>query len=680
METDVFVGRQAELADICGLLGRARHVTLTGAAGAGKTRLAMRLAEPLERESPGYVRIVDVSETPDDLLALTETVAGAIGAHQRPGRPVERVVAELSANPGLVVLDGCDRVAHTAGVLVDHLLREVEGLHVLATSRQRLGFPHEHVYPIGGLSTADAVDLLVMLAGDRLAGTDPAEICRRLDNLPLAIELAAETPDPAGADLFAGPSDPFRDCPRPGGGPGPSGCASPRMFPRRYASLCGALGMSYELCDPEERLVWARMSVFSECFDAEAAQSVCSVGDLSAGQVLDALNGLTDRSVLTREGGPRGARYRLLGVVRGFGAARLAELGETCQGRRRHRDFFFGLAARAAQGWKDDQLTWYRRLAPDLANLRQAVEYCYDRPEDRRQGLELVSFLWFLWICCGNHTVGYSLLQRGLELEREPGTERNKALWVYAWMAIQRGDVEDAERALAECDTGVPGWDSTAYVSHFHAHLAMARGDLTEAMRFIKDARMRHRSAGDVFPGFLPTYVVVATALMLADRHEEAVSVLHEGRDLCASCGDYWTLARLDLLLAQAEHLLGNTPAAAAAARESMRGARLFGDDVCLIEGIETFGVIAEGDGNDALAIRLLGAAAVARGGAGLPPCRAPILAGLLEGSEERLRGRTDEKEYDRLLEPGQTNGLGDAVEHALQGVAESEPEDEYDD
>nr|BFE86119.1 hypothetical protein GCM10020093_087200 [Planobispora longispora] len=123
-------------------------------------------------------------------------------------------------------------------------------MRILATSRQPLGFPHENVYPVEALSTADAVDLLITLAGDKLGGADPADLCRRLDNLPLAIERAAATPTP----------------------------------PPRHGALCDTLGLSHELCGVEERLVWARLSVFSGGFDAAAAQHVCAAGDLTRGR------------------------------------------------------------------------------------------------------------------------------------------------------------------------------------------------------------------------------------------------------------------------------------------------------------------------------------------------------------------------------------------------------------
>ncbi|MFC4057689.1 ATP-binding protein [Planomonospora corallina] len=662
MEADLFVGRRTELAEICGLLARTRRVTLIGPAGSGKSRLALRLAGTLGQDSPGYVRVADLSEAPDDLPGLARTLAGVLGARVRPGASaVDAVTVELLSRPRLLVLDDCDRVAGAAGALVERLLHQVGDLRVLATGRQRLGFTGEHLYPIGGLPDDDAADLLAALAGDRLGGRDPVEICRRLDNLPLAIRLAAASPDPGGARLF--PDGSLVDGSSPDG---PRGDGEAR----RHGSMGAALDWSHELCDPAERLVWARASVFAGSFDAGAAQHVCGPG-LSTGQVLDALSGLFDRSVLTREKAAGGVRLRLTNTARAYGAARLDLLGETAEAELRHRDHFFGLAVRANEGWRNDQLGWYRRLVPDLANLRRAVDHCYADPAGRRRGLELVSCLWFLWVCCGRTALGRELILRGLELEPAPCPERFKALWVHTYMSIQRGEYDEAERALAECaavDRDGAG-EMAPYVSHFQAHLAVARGDLGSALRLIKEARERHRSAGDLLPGFLSTYTVVAVGLLLAGHHDQAVVVVREGRELCASCRDYWTLAHLDLILGLVEHLLGNTAAATASVREALRGARVFDDDPALVTGLEVLAVIAAGDVDDTLALFLLGAARAAWESTGAPPRRLPLLDGILAGAEARLRARTDTDEYDRLIETGRATDLRTAVECALQGV-----------
>jgi predicted ATPase len=647
MRADVFVGRKTELADVSTLLERVRHVTLTGPAGAGKSCIALRLARSLEHELPGDVHVVELSEAPADLDALTEMLADLIGVSRQPDVPVlQSLIDELVPRRSVIVFDTCDRVVGVAGVLIGLLLRSVEGLRVLTTSRQRLGLPGEHLYPVGGLSEADAVQLLSILAGGRLGITDPMELCKRLDNLPLAIALAAAEPDPGASDIFAVASG-----------------------ARRHGSMRVAYGWSHELCSPQERLLWARASVFSGTFDLEAAEGVCAGGALSSEEVLDALLGLLDKSILAREEGEGGVRYRLLNTVRAFGAVWLDRLGETDETRRRHRDHFLGMSARAEMSWQGRQLEWYRRLVLECANMRGAIEYCYSRPEEYRKGLDLVGNLWFLWACCGMQAPGDDLLQRGLDLDHTPSPERVKALWVHAWVSIQRGDLERAERTLAECAAEDADGYATAYVSQFQAHLAVVRGDVVEALQLIQLARVRHRSTGNVFPGFLPTYTVVATAMMLTGRHDQAVAVLQEGRELCESCGDYWTLIRLDLLLGQAEHILGNTAGAVVAARGALRGARLFGDTISLMEALEVFVVIAEADVNDTFAATMFGASNAAWENAEVPPSRSPMITSLLRKAELRLRGRMGRVEFERLTERGATISLRTAVENALQGA-----------
>lgn len=646
MRADVFVGREKELTEVSALLGKTRHVTLTGTAGVGKTRLALHLVRTLENESSADVHVVDLADAPGDLVSLAETVAGAIGVRGRPGVPAPQSLVEaLAPRRTLIVLDTCDRVIGAVAALVEEL-RAVADLRILATSRQRLGLSDEHLYPVGALPPADAVYLLTALADRRLDDMDPAELCDRLGNLPLAIELAAASPDPGTADVFTATSGTWR-----------------------HSSMRAAHGWSHELCDPKERLLWARASVFSGTFDMEAVKEVCVAEGLTADEVSDTMIGLLDKSVIAGEDGQCGRRYRLPATAREFGAVWLDLLGETGEMRRRHRDHFLSLSGRAEIGWQCEQLDWYRRLVLECANVRQAIDYCYARPDERRKGLELVGNLWFLWACCGMHVPGDNLLQRGLDLERTPGPERTKALWVHAWVSIQRGDLERAERTLAECVAEDPEEHATAYVSQFQAHLAVLRGDVGAALHLIKQARERHRSAGNVFPGFLPTYTVVATAMMLSGSLQQAVSVLREGRELCASCGDRWTLIRLDLLLAQAEHLLGGTDVATASVRDSLRGARLFGDTFSLLEGLEVAAVAAEATEDDALAALLLGAADAARTGTGVPPIRSPVLTSLLRMAELRLRGRLGRARFDGLTERGSATDLRSAVEHALQGT-----------
>ncbi|TMR97669.1 ATP-binding protein [Nonomuraea basaltis] len=646
MGVDVFIGRQAELADIVALLEGERHVTLTGAAGVGKTSLALHVARALEHELPGGVHVLDLYDAPDDLSSLIEMLADVIGVRGQPNvSTLQSLADQLAPHPSLIVLDTCDRVVGAAGLLVDLLLRSVGALRILATSRQPLGLPDERRYLVDGLRAEDAVQLLTTLADGRLDGVDPAELCERLDHLPLAITLAATGPHPIADDVpVTASSD------------------------RRHSSMQAAYGWGHELCTPGERLLWARASAFSGLFDLEAAQHVCAGDGLTSDDVRGALLGLLGKSVVIRQERECGIRYRLSYTAREYGAARLEHLGEAGEMRRRHRDYFLDLSARADTGWRSRQLEWHQRLAVDRADLRTAIDYCYSTPGEHGKGLEMVVNLWFLWTCCGMQALGDDLLRRGLDLDRAPSPIRVNALLLHAWVLIERGDLDDAERILAECDAAGSG--AAAYLSQLQAHLAVLRGDVGDSLRLIKDARVRHREAGNVVPGLLTTYIVMATALMLGGHHDEAASVLNEGRNLCHTCGDYWTLTRLDLLLAQAQHLAGDS-AATASTRDSLHIARLLDDSISLIEGLEMSVVIAETEEEDELATILLGASDAASKQVEVPPCRrSPVLSTMLRTSELRLRGRVNRAKFHQLIELGGSTSLPAAVEHALQGTS----------
>ena len=408
----------------------------------------------------------------------------------------------------------------------------------------------------------------------------------------------------------------------------------------------------------------------SGTFDLEAAEGVCSGGVLGAEEVLDALLGLLDKSILAREEGEGGVRYRLLNTVREFGAVWLERLGETGETGRRHRDHFLGLSARAEMSWQGRQLEWYRRLVLECANMRGAIEYCYSRPEEYRKGLDLVGNLWFLWAC--------------LRHAGPPGTIFSSVVWISTTPPAPSGSrhcgCTPGSRSSAATSTGRSEFSPSAPP---RTPTAMPRPTSASSRLTWRSSgamwwrhsssfstpRGLHRSTGNVFPGFLPTYTVVATAMMLTGRHDQAVSVLEEGRELCESCGDYWTLIRLDLLLGQAEHLLGNTASAVVAARGALRGARLFGDTISLMEALEVFVVIAETDTDDTFRRDHVRRGPGRLGEREVPPSRSPMITSLLRNAELRLRGRMGRAEFERLNEEGGMIGLRAAVEHALQGA-----------
>lgn len=297
-----FVGRRDEIAEIAALFERARLVTLSGAGGVGKTRLGLELVRMV---APGAA-VVDVAET-DGPDALVSAVLDAVGGSTVP----------------LLVLDTCEVLIGRVATLVGELLTADPGLRVLAIGRQSLAVPGEHLRVLTGLPPKDACALLADLSGVWLP-----EVCVRLDGLPLAIELAAaRLRTMSAADVLAGLEDRF-DLLVDEGRDGPS----------RHRALATCIGWSHQLCTAQERLFWARASVFGGEFDLDSATYVCQDDTLRAEDMIDVITGLVDKSVLLCRQVPGGVRFRMLDGLREFGAGWLALLGQEHAVRLRRHD------------------------------------------------------------------------------------------------------------------------------------------------------------------------------------------------------------------------------------------------------------------------------------------------------------------------------------------------------
>jgi predicted ATPase len=355
-ETVSLVGRAHELAVVERLLRTARLVTLTGTAGVGKTRLARRAAAAAAPDFPDGVRLVDLSLL-DDPSLLVHTVATALLPRDRATLPLIDVIdGFLGDRSMLLVLDTCDAQVEACADLAEVLLRAAPGLAILATSRRAFGMMAEHVVqvaplpvpPDGPAASAPAEPCAaVALFGERAAAWVPGfalapetlpaveSLCRRLEGVPLAIELAARRlTDLSLAEVADGLDDCFallrddRYDPLSGGA-----AAGP---PNRHASLRTAIGWSHELCTPPERLLWSRLSVFPGVFDVRAAEAVCASRELPPGLVFELILCLVDRSIVVAEEHPDGMRYRMPVSMREFGHEWLARVGEGEALRLRH--------------------------------------------------------------------------------------------------------------------------------------------------------------------------------------------------------------------------------------------------------------------------------------------------------------------------------------------------------
>lgn len=466
-----FVGREAELERLCELAARERLVTLTGPGGVGKTRLALRLGAELLDGSGDGVWFVDLAPLSDGALVVFRT-AEVLGVTARAGQEVLDALGErLSPRRLLLVLDNCEHVVEAAASLVGELLGRCPGVFVLATSREPLGIAGEHVYRVpalsvppseevdelGALAGSEAVQLFVARAAQQRPGfaldsdnaSAVAGVCRRLDGIPLAIELAAVRMRSMSIDDLNARLDHRLTLLR-----GASRTALPRQ-----QTLLALLEWSYRLLSEPERLMLARLAVFpSGGFDLAAVEDVC--GDASGAEygALDHLDALVDKSLVQIEDSAGVSRYRLLETIREYASAKLDESGqqEATVARRAHRDHYLALAETAEPNLVGaDRLVWLDRLSAEQDNLRVALAECLLDP-DADPGLRLAAALVQFWGPRGHAVEGARALVRQLERPeaRDPTPARGRALGALShllsnWLGDPGPALAYAEEALA---------------------------------------------------------------------------------------------------------------------------------------------------------------------------------------------------------------------------------------
>jgi non-specific serine/threonine protein kinase len=385
-EATGFVGRSEELAAITALLGQARMVTAIGPAGVGKTRLARRAAAAVAARFTGGVCFVDLAEVRDPEL-LASVVAAALRLPGLDARAQHGAVLDcLRGRELLLILDTCEHMVDACAAFADAALRAAPGVTVLATSRQPLDVPGEHTYPVPplpvpddspasrGLAAAgDAVELFAQRAAavQRDFAVTPdnrasvIRLCRRLDGIPLAIELAA-------VRLRALPLAELADRVEHGFS---VLTASRRGTTARHKTMRTALEWSYELCTAAEQALWARLSVFDGSFDMAMAEQVCADESLRAREVVEALIGLVDKSVVLRDQTVSGS-YRLLDTLREFGAEMLAQAGlETVFADRLTGGCMAGSGEFDKRPGRDGQAEACRKLTRDQLNMQAALKY-----------------------------------------------------------------------------------------------------------------------------------------------------------------------------------------------------------------------------------------------------------------------------------------------------------------
>jgi predicted ATPase len=567
------IGREQEAVAVCTLLRRpeVRLVTLTGTGGIGKTRLAVQVATEVLADFPDGVSFVSLASISDPTLVLS-TIAQVLDVKESGTRPfLDLLTADLRNKHLLLCLDNFEHLLPAAPQLTD-LLRACPHLAILMTSRAVLHLQGEHIFPVPPLVVPDLTRLppmdtlpdyaAVTLFLQRAQAIQPtfqitstnarplAEVCIRLEGLPLAIELAA-----ARISLFP----PQALLPRlrnrltllVGGA---------RDLPLRQQTLRGTIAWSYDLLEEAERRLIRRLSVFVGGCTLEAVEAICNAqGDLEV-DVLDAVARLVDKSLLRQEVQADGEpRLLMLEIIREYAVERLAESGETEALRRRHATFFLAMAEQSERKLRSaEQSTWRRRLVVEYDNLRAALRWTLESQE-AEMGLRLAGALLLFWRFCNRLREGRSWLEQVLA---QPGAQgrtpaRAKALRAAGAMAYYQGDFPEAHRLF----------EASVMVSREIG--AAGKLELAQAL------------------------LMLGEVALLQGNSSAAKELAGEGLQVCQEVGEAWVIAMALRLLGKATGELGDLMAARSLLEESAAQLRVIGDRRYLMMPVDALGMLA---------------------------------------------------------------------------------------
>ncbi len=616
-----FVGREREIRQAKGMLASAPLVTFTGPGGVGKTRLALEIADELLDDFPEGMWFVDLGPLTDPTF-VAPAIANALGVMHAPGQPIlDTLVDHLHTQRVLLVIDNCEHVLEEAARTIDALRRGCGSVRVLATSREGLAIDGEMVFAVPSLfvpdpATASEDELIhsdaIRLFVERATSATPgfhitprnagavAQICRRLDGVPLAIELAAARVRALPVEQIAARlDDRFRLL-----------TGSNRVTVPRHQTLRQTIDWSYDLLAEDERAAFRRLAVFVGGCSLEAAEAVC-VGELvDQYAVLDLLSRLVDKSLLIADTEGTEARYRQLETVRQYARDRLLETGEAKDALRRHRDWYLAMVARAEPEFFQgaESAEWLARLDHEHDNLRAALQWSLDEPGEEREGLHLAAGLWRFWEIHGHLAEGRSWLERFLEVTSgEVSALRADAYTGAGILAFMLGDQAGAsalhQRSL-ELHRQVGDADGIAFAANNLANAAVLSGDYAAAKELYEQVLPWARERGDLrVTGF--SLVNMAEAVALAGDPDQARAQYAEGIANFRQAGDRWgesfALDNMGMMLVRLEQ----PDEAAALHAQALAISRELGDERGIARALAHMGDVAAHGGDEARAREL---------------------------------------------------------------------------
>jgi predicted ATPase/DNA-binding CsgD family transcriptional regulator len=607
-----FIGRERELPEVAALVLAERLVTLIGAGGVGKTRLAIEAAVSVRSVFADGVDLVDLSAVAAAPM-LPGTIAAALGIEERAGpASADRLAAVLRPQHRLLVLDNCEHLREACAALAAGLLGRCPQMSVLATSRESLAVPGEvtwrvpsltfpwpeHLPALNELENFEAAALFLARAraaqpGLSLGPADVAavtSICFHLDGIPLALELAAARVGAMGLEAIARRlTGSFELLARSGGGPA------------RHQTLQASVEWSHQLLADDECALFRRLAIFAGGWTLEAAEAACAGAPVPTGHVARLLAALADKSLVQVERPDHGTRYRLLEVIRAFAHERLAASGEETDLRMRHAQYFAEFGARSAPLLiGPQQADRARHLDQETENLRAARRWCAENPARAGLGLRLASGLWEYWHIRGRLDEGSGWLAEALSAAAEPADARAAALNGLGVLEMLRGkydrglelfrqsinlftelgDLRGQSRALSHLgnglaltgdaqgsrrvfDEGLAVADESgddwqlAFALYLGGWAATVSGDAAAARPLVTRSRDLFARTGDR-RGVGYALGGLGTAMMLAGETAEAVPVLRESMCIFSELPERWGVLVVADMLAEAEAAAGH--------------------------------------------------------------------------------------------------------------------------
>jgi predicted ATPase/class 3 adenylate cyclase/DNA-binding CsgD family transcriptional regulator len=597
-----FVGRGAQMVEIRGILTQNRLVTLTGAGGAGKTRLAIEVAARMTSHFPNGVWYADLAPiTHPEVVPVA--VARALGLPDQPGTSItDALLRYVRDRHMLLVLDNCEHLLEASATLVTDMLEACSRVTVLATSREPLLVSGEVNWGVPSLSLGEeAIDLFA----DRARRARPdfsvnadnvttvTEICRRLDGMPLAIELAAARVRALSLDEIVGSlHDRFRLL-----------TGGARTAVRRQQTLRASVDWSHALLTESERVLLRRLAVFMGGFVLEAVQAVAGSTEVERFQVLDQLSLLVDKSLVVAENASGRTRYRLLETVRQYALEKLGESGEADGVRARHRDHYWSLAALLDAPATSGHGQRVAQTLPAIDNLRAAFVWSIENNHMVR-ALELASFLQSMWLGQGRIREGLAWLDAALAEattdDPDVAAARVRALadkaFLDSWYgSLDTPDVGDIESALA---TARESNDPSLLIRTLVARGCVVLYDPDAAEPYLAEAARVARELGDSLRLSQILERQSYIAMIVAGDVPEALLLANEGRDLAQRIGDHLTADQCGLYSAGALFMRGDLAVAAAQARAVTIEARAAHDLLSEMTGMMSESIVAAFQGN----------------------------------------------------------------------------------